>query len=210
MERIELKIFALIISIFVLLSNINSSYARYLSESTGTADIDFSTWKVLVNNTDITNSTVTNMIITPTIISNSNVRNGTLAPGSIGYFDLMIDCSNVETSFNYQISINKTGEISNLKVIGYSPNNTSTTPSVSYKNTTNHTYPDTNTISVNKTLPTSGTFSTFYVRIFFQWIDNYNNLNTDINDTSIGLKSANNQTINYNISVTLQFRQISS
>ena len=140
MERIELKIFALIISIFVLLSNINSSYARYLSESTGTADIDFSTWKVLVNNTDITNSTVTNMIITPTIISNSNVRNGTLAPGSIGYFDLMIDCSNVETSFNYQISINKTGEISNLKVIGYSPNNTSTTPSVSYKNTTDNEF----------------------------------------------------------------------
>jgi hypothetical protein len=214
MRKIEVKIFALIIAFFVLLSNINSSYARYVSSSNGSTTLDFSTWKILVNNTDITYNYTSTMNFTPTIITRSTVRSGKFAPGSIGYFDIVINTSNVQTAYNYTVAIAKTGDIANLKVIGYSntlSDTLSTTPAHSFCTNSSggcNLYNDNATIGPStRNLPSSGNFSNFTIRIFFKWIDNYNGTSTNVNDTLIGKKAANGETITYNIAVSLTFSQ---
>lgn len=215
MRKIEVKIFALIVAFFILLSNINSSYARYVSSSNGSTTLDFSTWKVLVNNTDITYNYTSTMNFTPTIISRSTVRSGKFAPGSTGYFDIVINTSNVQTDYSYTVTTTKTGDIANLKVIGYSNslNDTLSTTPAHYVCTNSsgpcNLYNDTSTIGPNtRTLPASGNYSNFTIRIFFKWIDNYNGTSTNTSDTLIGKKAANGETINYNIAVSLTFSQV--
>lgn len=208
MRKIEIKVLILIIAVFVLLSNANESYARYLSSVSSETSGDFKTWKVLVNNTDITSNYSTTMNFTPSIISKTDVKNNKFAPGSIGYFDILIDPSGISIPYFLGCDIAVTSEINNFKVIGYSILYTGTptsSPDFSFE-TTNHTYSNTNSISIYRNLPTGG-HATFYIRIFFKWIDGYNGISTDENDTIIGNKAFNGDEINYNVLVTLNFKQ---
>lgn len=210
MKNIELKIFILVLSIFVLLSNLNSSYAKYVSSSSGEVGADMTKWRILLNNTDITTNNTINLSFTPVVNTCTNVNTGKLAPGCKGYFDVFIDCSNIKTSFNYEVTVEKTGEIDNLKVLGYRRSTATitntTAPDVSFASS--GLYPDSKTFNINKNLPVSGTHTNIYLRFYFQWIDNYNSTSTNTSDTLIGEKVANNQGVNYNINVSFTFRQI--
>ena len=210
MRKIEIKILILVVAFFILLSNVNESYARYLSSSSADTSADFKTWKILVNNTDITNNYSTTMIFTPTIISSSKVRSGKLAPGSIGYIDILVDSSSVKTSYRMTMDITKFGSIDNFKVIGYSKltsNASTTNPNISYVSDTG-TYPDSKTTIIDNTLPASGNFSNYYIRIFFKWINNYNNTSTDSSDTAVGEAVSNSQSVECGFTVNLVFSQI--
>lgn len=206
MRKIEIKVFLLIIALFVLLSNLNESYAKYLSSVSSSTNVDFRTWKIFINNTNVTSNYNTTMNFTPTIISRSTVKKGKFAPGSTGYFDIYIDTSNVQTSYRVDMDIVKTGDISNLKVIGYSMTQSSS-PDNSFQEEGN-TYPDTNHVSFNKNLPSSGKFTNYYLRIFFKWIDEYGGISTNDSDSQIGSAYSRGQNVTYNISISMTFTQI--
>lgn len=208
MRKIEIKVLILIVAFFVLLSNANESYARYISSVSSSTSADFKTWKLFVNNTDVTSNYSTTMNFTPSIISKSGVNSNKFAPGSSGYFDIYIDPTGINLSYYLNCNIEVTSEINNFKVIGYSllfSNNPTTVPALSFE-TSNHTYPDTNFFSVYRKLP-SGGHQKYYIRIFFKWIDGYNNESTNESDTIIGNKAFNGDEISYNILVTLTFKQ---
>lgn len=206
MRKIEIKILILVVAFFILLSNVNESYARYISSSSADTSADFKTWKILVNNTDITNNYSTTMNFTPTIISSSNVRGRKLAPGSTGYIDILVDSSSVKTPYRMTMDTTKFGSIDNFKVIGYS-NGSTANPDVSFVSDTG-TYPDSKTTIIDYPLPTSGNFSNYHIRIFFKWINNYNNTSTDSSDTAVGEAVSNSQSVECGFTVNLVFSQI--
>lgn len=206
MKKKELKIAAFIVSLFIFLSNINSTYSKYVSGTTTNADVNFSRWKVLVNTEDVTRNYSSTLDFVPIIDSNVNVRDGRVAPGSTGHFDIYIDCSGVTTSYQYiiQLSYPSTNEVDNLKVTGYS-----ILPVVNQvpdeSNLTTIALNNTNTISEIKTYNNTE-FQPFVVRVYFEWQNGANN-STDVSDTDIGVRAGNNDTINYNVNATLTFSQ---
>lgn len=211
MRKIEIKLFILLVALFVLLSNANESYARYVSSVSNDTNVDFRTWRILVNNVDVTSNYTTTMQFTPSVIDRTSyVRSGKLAPGSTGYFDIYIDPTAIKTNYSASFAISKTGEVSNLKVIGYSKlnsNSATTSPNVSFQNA-NGTYDDAKNFTLNFT--SSGTINntSYYIRIFFKWIDNYNNTSTNSSDTVIGEDMGYGLSPDYNITVAITFTQL--
>lgn len=79
----------------------NKPYAKYLEESDGDTDFDIASWKIIVNNQDISEATTMSSLMNQVYLDNENVAGGVIAPGSAGYFDLDIDASQTEASFSY-------------------------------------------------------------------------------------------------------------
>ena len=207
MRKKELKIIAFIISLFIFLSNVNSTYSRYVSGANTNFDANISRWRVLVNNEDITRNYSSELEFSPEIDSNVNVKAGKIAPGSTGHFDIYIDCSAVTTSYQYiiEIAYGNTNELSNLKVTGYSiVPVVNGTPNLT--NLTTTAINNTNTITETKVYNNTP-FDPYMVRIYFEWINNYNNTSTNENDTRVGKKAANGETINFSMTASLTFTQ---
>ncbi len=108
-------------SIFICLCLITETYAKYLSAAEATTNTSIARWKVLVNDEDITLGTTSNAIISPVFPGSDHIASGVLAPNAEGYFDLLIDSSNVDVSFTYEITIdiNETSVIKELVATGY-------------------------------------------------------------------------------------------
>ena len=62
-------------------------------------------WKIIVNNKDIRDNSSSSAIISPVFLGNDNVASDIIAPGSEGYFDLIIDAKAADVSFKYKIDI---------------------------------------------------------------------------------------------------------
>lgn len=111
-------------SILICLCLINETYAKYLTSANSITNAPIARWKILVNNEDITLGTTSENIITPIFPGNDNISEGVLAPNAEGYFDLIIDASNVDVSFSYEILIkaNDNSIVKELIATGYQKN----------------------------------------------------------------------------------------
>ena len=94
-----------LMAIYITLCLGTDTYAKYISTATSTTSTSIARWKILVNNDDVTLGSSSTSLITPVFPGNSNIKNDVLAPNAEGYFDLVIDASNVDVSFKYTISI---------------------------------------------------------------------------------------------------------
>ena len=79
------------------------SYGLFESKNTLSVDSNIAKWNILVNGTDIKNSE-TFVVDKINLVNNDNVISGKMAPGSYGYFDIMIDPDGSDTSIRYDIS----------------------------------------------------------------------------------------------------------
>ena len=123
----RIKIILILLTISVTLSFMSDTYSRYVVDTSGNIEMSFAKWQILVNEKDITNGTTSDIEITPVIEESNNVKNNTIAPSSKGYFDILINPSNVEMSFDYTVNIKLLNE--NMPDIliskyGCSPNDT--------------------------------------------------------------------------------------
>lgn len=118
------KIFLLIVLILIclLIYSIIQIYARYLSTANSSSSFTVANWNILVNNTSIKNNTDISNVITPIFTGNENIANGIIAPTAEGYFDLNLDFSEVDVSFEYNIntSANSNSSVQDLVATGYS------------------------------------------------------------------------------------------
>lgn len=122
MDKNKFLLMALTLSsLFICLCLITETYAKYLSATEATTNTSIARWKILVNNEDITLGATSNAIITPVFPGNSHIASGVLAPNAEGYFDLLLDSSNVDVSFTYEIAveINETSIIKELVATSY-------------------------------------------------------------------------------------------
>ena len=113
-----------IISFFILVGAVSETYAKYINATEGKTDLAIARWRILVNNQDIRNNPEISETLTPTIIENEHIKPGVIAPTSEGYFDLIIDATDVDVSFKYTITPTTPSDscVKDLKVTSYSIN----------------------------------------------------------------------------------------
>ena len=104
---------------------IQESYAKYLTSTSENASINVARWRILVNNKDIREGNTADAVIVPVFDGNENIASGIIAPTSEGYFDLVIDATEADVSFKYNInfSVNDDSAVSDLVATKYSINN---------------------------------------------------------------------------------------
>ena len=108
-------------SLLICMCLISETYAKYVTTADSTTAAPIARWKILVNNQDVTMGTTSDSIITPVFPGTDNISNGVIAPNAEGYFDLILDASDVDVSFDYSILIrvNEESPISELVVTKY-------------------------------------------------------------------------------------------
>jgi len=198
----KFKVLFVIASLAITLSLMSNTYSRYVASSDGNIEIEFAKWQLLVNNTDITTNTVSNITFEPIIEANSNVANGKVAPSSIGYFDIEIDPTNVDVSFNYNIDLSiENADIPDLVITKYAlvPEGYLEGDKLTFENITNNL--------INNTVLYNGEeFKKFTVRIYFQWIEGESSTMSDVEDTIIG-NNATKEDTSFTINANIHFEQ---
>ena len=172
----------------LLLGMIQSTYAKYVSSADATGKFTIAEWTFKVNNIDVVSGSNFNNTLIPTYDNNQNIKDGVIAPTSTGYFDIVVDSSRVEVSYNQTITVmvGDNNTISDLKVTGYKINNGDT---VVLSNTNN-------TISTTHNLTDTNTLNTY--RIFIEWYDGEGEAMNNAADTSAASNGVASVKVNLN------------
>lgn len=157
----KIKLLIAFVALFICISQIKETYAKYIESKNGDAEFTVAGWKIKINNSDITDGASLSSLINPVYESNTNIKDGVIAPGSQGYFDLSIDATNTEVSFNYEITIEPSEEsdVTDLSIYAYKIDDGEVT---NVNNNINTITNRINNIDQNKTLT---------LRIYFKWLD---------------------------------------
>lgn len=202
----RIKIILILLTISVTLSFMSDTYSRYVVDTTGNIEMSFAKWQILVNEKDITDGTTSNIEITPVIEASNNIKNNTIAPSSKGYFDILINPSNVEMSFDYTVNIKVLNEnmpdilMSKYAILdeNYKEGNQITKSNLENNELTGTLVYD------NKT--ENFTFKPFTIRIYFEWFEGENEQMDDEADSEIAKDALLNDT-QLQIAATVKFEQ---
>lgn len=172
----------------LLLEMIQSTYAKYVSSASATGKFTIAEWTFKVNNIDVVSGSNFSNIIVPTYDTNSNISTGVIAPTSTGYFDLVIDSSRVDVSYNQTItvSVGDDNTITDLKITGYKINNSET---ILFSGTNN-------TITTTHNLSDTNTTNTY--RIFIEWFDGTGETMNNAADTAAASDGVASVKVNLN------------
>lgn len=189
--NILLACIALLFSLLV----IQETFAKYLTDADGEADMNIARWKILVNNKDIRNNSDISQTLTPTFLENEHIAQNIIAPTSEGYFDIIIDHTAADVSFNYKITSNPNtnSSVSDIVTTGYSINGGEIIPLTEENNLISNDVLYSNT-NINKIIE---------VRIYIKWDDSETNKMNNEEDTNATKSSAPAK-----LDVNLAFKQI--
>ena len=168
---------------------IQESYAKYLTSTSENASINVARWRILVNNKDIRDGNTADAVIVPVFDGNENIASGIIAPTSEGYFDLVIDATEADVSFKYNInfSVNDDSAVTDLIATKYTINNgeeiTLDRDNQSISNTV---------LQANNTAP-------IYIRVYVIWDDGENSAMDNTADTE-ATKNGKTAKMNVNLS----------
>lgn len=156
----RIKIFIALLSLLYLITLVQDTYAKYTSSANANTNITISRWNILVNNQDIKNNSNFTNTIKPVFEDNENIATGVIAPTSKGYFDIIIDGTKTDVSFQYNINLalSSLNTVSDLKLTNYKVNDDDTLHQIE------------NNVISNQVLYDSDNKIIKY-RIFVEWID---------------------------------------
>ncbi|MDD2410028.1 MAG: hypothetical protein PHD03_04865 [Bacilli bacterium] len=203
----KLKILLLIMSLTTCLGLMSSTYSRYVASAKSDINAQFSKWQILVDSIDITSNSQSSVNITPIIEENQFIASDTIAPSSKGYFDIIIDPTNVDVSFNYDIVLNVLNKnIPDLLISKYAilPNTYIEGDTLEFIPIVNNNIK--NALLYNKNEP-GYTFKPFTIRIYFEWFEGTNEVMNDEADTNIGTLAVNENTV-LEMNANITFEQI--
>lgn len=195
----RLKLLVVFASLSVTLGFMSNTYSRYVADATSDIKIGFANWQIKVNDSDISDGTVSTINIVPTMDTNTNIASNTVAPSSSGYFDIVIDPTNVDVSFDYTISIELLNEnMPDLIITEYAflSEESQNIDKIPLENSTISDSFDINTDS----------YQPFTVRVFFKWYEGTDENMDDSSDTLIGSDAAINNT-ELQIQASVHFEQ---
>lgn len=185
----------------------SNTYSRYVTGATSNIDMSLAKWQILVNNQDIANQSNSSISFVPTIEENQNTRTNTIAPTSKGYFDININPENVDVSFRYQIGLSIDNEnMPDLVITKYAilDEDYQEGDDITYTTLVNNTI--TNDMLFNNNTA-NFTFNPFTVRIYFEWLENDDELMDNETDTLVGI-SASEDDLTFTITANTVFEQI--
>lgn len=110
-----------LIALFICLSSIEKTYAKYVTAASGNADISISRWNIKLNDFDITNGSNFSSAIIPTFNGNDYIAADIIAPGAEGQFDITIDGSETDTAYSldFAISVSDQSDVKDLIITKY-------------------------------------------------------------------------------------------
>ena len=196
-----------LISCSFCLCYMSNTYSRYVTGATSNIDMSLAKWQILVNNQDITNQNNSSISFVPTIEADQNTRTNTIAPTSKGYFDININPENVDVSFRYQIGLSIDNEnIPDLVITKYAilDEDYQEGDNITYTTLVNNTITDEMLFNNNTE---NFSFEPFTVRIYFEWLENENELMDNEADTLVGI-SASEDDLTFTITANTVFEQI--
>ena len=84
-------------------------------------------WSILVNDQDIVENSNFTETITPQFAGSTHIREGVIAPTAQGYFEIELDGTDTDVSFDYTISVDLADDntVTDLKVTSYEIDNVS-------------------------------------------------------------------------------------
>lgn len=202
----RIKIILILLTLSVTLSFMSHTYSRYVADATGNIELNFAKWQILINDEDITSGTTTDLNVTPVIEASNNVKENKLAPSSKGYFDILVNPTNVEMSFDYKIKVEILNDnmpdilITKYAILpsSYKEGNTITTNKIENEEITGTLKFDTKTKDF--------AFEPFTVRIYFEWFEGANENMDDEADTQLAINANKNNT-KLQIKASLEFSQ---
>ncbi|MGN1378890.1 MAG: hypothetical protein ACI4XR_00595 [Bacilli bacterium] len=180
-----LVIFSLTLCVFF----ITESYAKYLTSTQGNAKMNVARWKIIVNNEDIKNNSSLTTQITPTFLGNDNIAENVIAPTSEGYFDLLIDATEADVSFKYNINIevDENSSVQDLKISKFVINEEEFTP-------------EDNTYSIERQVLHKDNSQIINIRVYIYWDDSESASMDNAMDTQATID--NNALLNVNLNFT--------
>lgn len=178
----SLEIFvSIMLTIVLLIFILSSTYARYRSTKELELTSDVARWNIKLNGESITDTSVDfSSIITPVFPGNSHVAPNVIAPTVEGYFDVVIDYSEVDVSFTYSFLINSSESlVTDLVVFKYDVfdcdiTDTANAGATASSTTTIADSDLSNSATVTGNIPysASATDKTKSIRVYVKWIDN--------------------------------------
>lgn len=115
----KIVLLAAFISLFLLINNVSVTYSKYRGQVNGHIESTVAKWNIKVNNNDVKSNTTLTNNIQATFPGSTHIKEGVIAPTSEGYFDIIIDATNTDVSFDYEISIVENEDIKDFVVYGY-------------------------------------------------------------------------------------------
>ena len=154
----KVKAFIAIIALFYCVTLIQSTYAKYVSGLDANTNLAIARWKIMLNDVDITTESSFTGDITPVLNGSTYVNEGVIAPAASGYFDIIIDGSETDVSFQYNLTVTQADDntISDLRVTGYQ---IGTDPVTNYTGT------------ISNVINSADTTKARTVRFFVDWFD---------------------------------------
>lgn len=143
-------------------------------------------WNIYINETSVTEETF--VVDSITVMNNEKVKDGKIAPGTSGYFDIVIDPADTDVSIRYDVSFDFS-----LILNSFSIKKIEEAGGVNLIQTDEFTY--TNIIDLKSIK--EGTTNT--IRVYVDWINNEEN---NEQDSEVGQTKDNYINIPINISVS--------
>lgn len=199
----KVKIILLLMSLSLTLCMMSNTYSRYVAGTTGNVEMKFAAWQILVNETDITAGNTTSINLTPVIKNNKHVAANKLAPSSIGYFDINVNPTNVDLSFNYKVDLAINNEnMPDIMITKYALLDT-----VSTQSDDEVLIPVTGNAIVGSLDYDNSVknfqFKPFTIRIYFEWYEGENELMNDEQDTMVA-SAADENVLNITANITFE------
>lgn len=167
------------------------TYAKYNSQSSHDIGTNIKKWKIKVNNKEIENNTEFSELINVRFENNEHTAENKMAPGSNGSFEIELDYSNVEVSFEYEISI-KDVTIPDIVITKVEVDNELIPSTNDYKIS--------NKVKLNDNTNTSKVKT---IKVYLSWKDDESSTMNNAEDTNITI---NNNSIDFDINI--RFTQI--
>ena len=188
------KILLILIGICIcfLLFYMVQIYAKYLTSAEGSTTLTIANWNILVNDLSIKNNTDISNSIVPVFPGNEHIESGIIAPTVEGYFDLNLDFSNADVSFNYEISVtsDENSSVKDLVATGYSLDDGEKVIFENYNE------------NISETIILSSNIDTRKVRVYIMWNDDDESQTMTNDDDTISTSSENPPLLNVNVSFT--------
>ncbi len=115
--------FIIFLNIFTLLL-LQGTQAKYRKKIEGQGQLNIASWNIKINSETILNKEQLTKKIEPKFFNNENIKDNVLAPGAKGYFDIELDPTESDVSFQYKIiaTVSEDSTIKDFITTGYEIN----------------------------------------------------------------------------------------
>ena len=121
----KILFFVALMSLFVLITMMQNTYAKYVSSADATAEFTVARWNILINDQDILQNSDFSDTILPEFEGTNYIKQGVIAPTAEGYFEITLDGTDTDVSYTYTITANISpdSDVTDLELYKYEIDN---------------------------------------------------------------------------------------